>query len=142
MKKIYLLIIIVAVILLALLGYYRAIPRSPNSANAPRIEVSPVNYDFGEIAFGVVAKQTFRIKNAGESPLEIKRISTSCSCTTGKVGKNQLAPGEETELSVEYDTKMMGDGAHGKGEQERIVFINSNDPATPQAQIIIKALVK
>src|SRR3990172_10196310 len=109
---------------LAFFGYLKAIPKSENQTNLPKIEVSPKTYDFGEINYGEVMNYTFEVKNAGTRPLEIKRVATSCSCTTAKIGKENLAPGETTQLSVRYDSGAMG-SSHGKGEQERIIYLRS-----------------
>lgn len=144
MQKIILIIILIfAFVGLAIYGYLQAIPEAENqSKSQPQIEATPNSFDFGEIEFGTVAKYVFKIKNSGNEILEIKKIATSCACTSAKVVKETLNSGEETELLVEYDTKLMGDTSHGKGEQERIIFIKSNDPVNPQIEVRIYANVQ
>ena len=122
-------------------GYLKAIPKPENQENLPKIEVSPETYDFGEINYGDIMNYNFQVKNTGSSLLEIKRVATSCSCTTAKIEKENLAPGETTQLSVKYDSGAMG-SAHGKGEQERIIYMRSTAPITPQVEMTIHALVK
>jgi len=124
-------------------GYFKAIPSPQNqTGNLPKIEITPLSYDFGEIEFGKIVNYNFKIKNSGQEVLEIKRVATSCGCTTANALKTKINPGEETELSVTYDTAAMGDGSHGKGSQERIIYIKSNDPVNPQVEAIISAYVK
>lgn len=50
---------------------------------------------------------TFRteISNAGDRPVDIRRISTTCSCVTASAGKTRLMPGEKTMLTVKYDPR-------------------------------------
>lgn len=133
--------IIVLMAGLAVLGYFKAIPGDTGSGDKPEIEISPKTFDFGDIQYGDIVEYDFIVKNMGNEPLEIKRVATSCSCTSAKVAKETLLPGETANLHVRYDSGAMG-LAHGKGEQERIIYIKSNDPATPQAESMIFANVK
>ncbi len=123
-------------------GYFKATPPAGNQGNSPKIEIAPLSFNFGEIEFGKIVEYTFKIKNSGNEVLEIKRVATSCGCTTAKVNKEKLNPGEEADLLVKYDTAAMGDGPHGKGQQERIIYVKNNDPNTPQAQVTISAYVQ
>ena len=143
MKLKYSLIIFVIIfIVFAIYGYFKAIPGIGDSAEKyPAIEAVPDFFDFGEIEYGKIAEHAFKVKNSGDEVLEIKRLSTSCACTSAEIGKEKLNPGEETDLFVKYNTGLMT-GAHAKGDQERIVYIKSNDPINPQIEITIKAYVK
>lgn len=143
-NKIFLIILpVIAIVGLVIFGYSKATAPMKNETQPhPQIEITPQSFDFGEIEFGTITKYTFKIKNSGNDVLEIKRVATSCACTSAKVGKERVNPGEETELFVEYDTKLMGEGAHGKGKQERIIYVKSNDPVNPQIEAIIFAFVK
>jgi hypothetical protein len=137
----FLLILAVAIVSLAIYGYFRATPVYQTQRDLPRIEITPKFFDFGELEYGKIAEHSFLVKNSGKGILEIKRVATSCACTKAKVAKEILEPGEQTLLFVRYDTGAMS-GPHGKGKQERIVWIQSNDPKNPQVEINITAYVK
>ncbi|TAN32523.1 DUF1573 domain-containing protein [Patescibacteria group bacterium] len=143
MNKMLIAIGAVLLIGLSIFGYLKAVPK-PASDNAPRPRAKIENpaFDFGEIVFGVMATHTFKLFNNGNAPLEIKRVATSCSCTTAEVSKKMIEPGQSAEISVRYDTKAMGSGPHGVGLQERIIYIKTNDPANPQVEANISAFVK
>ncbi len=142
-KSILIIIIILAVFGLAIIGYFRAVPGLEDQTNSrPQIEITPQSFNFNEIEYGSIVEHTFKIKNLGEETLEIKKIATSCACTSAEVGKKILEPDEETDLNVTYDTGLMGDSPHAKGEQERIIYIKSNDPINPQVEVTIHAYVK
>lgn len=127
---------------MAIFGYFKAIPAAENQTEArPKIEITPQFFDFKEVEYGQVVEHSFKVKNLGNEILEIKRVATSCACTTGKVVKEKLAPGEETELLVTYDTGAMS-GPHGKGRQERIIYIKSNDTINPQVEVMIYAYIR
>jgi len=127
---------------LAIFGYFKAIPGLENQTeNLPKIEIVPKSFDFGEINYGEVVNYSFKVKNIGKEFLEIKRVATSCACTTAKIAKEKINPNEETELLVTYDSGAMG-LSHGKGRQERIIYVKSNDPINPQAEVTIYATIR
>jgi len=136
-------IIFIGIVGFIIYGYYQATPALiKETISRPQIDISPESYDFGEIEFGKIVNFTFKVKNSGDEILEIKRIATSCGCTTAKINKDKINPGEEADVLVAYDTAAMGSGPHGKGQQERIIYIKSNDPANPQITTTINAYVK
>lgn len=127
---------------IGILGYFRAVPGAGNQGeNLPKIEITPKSFDFGEINYGQIVNYTFRVKNLGKAILEIKRVATSCACTSAKIASEKINPGQETELLVIYDTGAMA-GAHGKGQQERIIYVKSSDPINPQVEAMIYAAVR
>ena len=122
-------------------GYFQATGGIKNQIQTgPKIEITPESFDFGEIEFGKVVEYTFKVRNTGSEILEIKRVATSCPCARAKILKEKIEPGEDVELLVIYDSGAMG--LHGKGRQERIIYVKSNDPINPQQEVKIYALVK
>jgi hypothetical protein len=133
--------IILVIIGLGIVGYFKAVPSAKNNKGSrPQIQITPEIYDFGEIKYGQIAKHTFKVKNIGQEVLKITKIATSCGCTTAEIKEKSIAPGKEANLNVEYNTGLMS-GSHAKGEQERIIYIKTNDPVSPQAEVVIRALV-
>jgi len=140
MKKLpYLFLVFLVFIGLGIYGYFKA--TSGEAAVGSRIEIEPKNFDFGNVSYGETVKTSFAIKNNGQEVLEIKRIGTSCSCTTAKADKEKIDPGENAQILVSYDTGAMGE-FHGKGKQERIIYVRSNDPLQPQIEVMISANVQ
>lgn len=141
-KTLFLTISVLVIVGIAISGYFKAIPGVENQGeNLPQIEITPKSFDFGEVEYGQVVEYSFLVKNLGDEILEIKRVATSCACTTAEIEKETLRPGEETKLLVIYDTGAMT-GAHAKGEQERIIYVKSNDPVNPQVEAMIYADVQ
>lgn len=134
--------IILIVLGFALWGYFRATPGlEDETLTRPIIEIMPDSFDFGQIEYGQVVEYVFKIKNSGNEILEIKKLATSCGCTKAEVNQEQITPQTMVELKVTYDTGMMS-GSHARGEQERIIYIKSNDPINPQIEVMIYAYVK
>lgn len=109
------------------------------AAQSPgKIELSATEFDFGTIPNTEPVSQVFQVHNVGGEKLEITSVSTSCGCTTAEIGSRSLSPGEVTNLAVTYDPQAH-DGA--TGEFMRVVYIRSNDPKTPEANLMIRVTV-
>ncbi|MDP3882935.1 MAG: DUF1573 domain-containing protein [Candidatus Staskawiczbacteria bacterium] len=141
-KIIFTLIFIAGLAGVILFGYLQATAPASNDPNAPKILISPESFDFGEIQYGDIVTHNFGVTNSGKSDLEIKRVATSCGCTTAKISRQIIKPGESADLVVEYNTAAMGDLPENHGQQERIIYVKSNDPANPQVNAEISAFVK
>lgn len=127
---------------LAVFGYFNAVSAPQDEAvSRPRIEMAPLSFDFGDVQYGEIVKHTFQIKNLGNEILEIRKVATSCACTSAEASKEKINPQEEADLLVTYNTGLMS-GSHAKGEQERIIYIKTNDPINPQVEVMIYAYVK
>lgn len=120
---------ITGIVLLFAIAVYATMPK------APRIALSETNFEAGNIdpAKGVWSG-TFLIKNKGSARLLIEGLTTSCGCTKAKAAEDAIEPGQETELKVTYDPS-----THPglTGRIERIVYISSNDPENPEAELKI-----
>ena len=91
----------------------------------PSLVLDTQPYDFGKVAPDALLRHTFALSNGGTEPLVLGRVSTSCGCTTGLLGKDTLEPGESTELAVTFNTAGL------RGRSRKTVQIASNDPANP-----------
>lgn len=118
-------------------GYLRLGAQGP-----PRIEVTPALVEFGEIAPTEKAVVEYTVKNAGGSPLEIMRVSTSCGCTTAEVGKTTLLPGETTPLRVTFDPQVMYTEGLSESEIVRMIYLKSNDPERPEVEVELRGRVR
>lgn len=74
--------------------------------NEAQISSDELIYNFGNIeeADGL-ASHTFAIKNTGNGPLVITRITASCGCTQPEWTKEPIAPGKTGEVKVTYNPK-------------------------------------
>jgi len=102
----------------------------------PAIKFDELKRDFGNKKVGEVLTHTFRFENAGDEPLVIHRIRTSCGCTAAIPKKKELDPGEKSEIQVKFNTQ----GYYG--EQNKFIYVESNDPSQPTVQLIISASIE
>ena len=83
-------------------------------------------FDFGIIkeANGKVS-HTFIIKNVGDAPLVITRVSTPCACTTPEYMQEPIAPGREVKITVSFNPA----GRPGPFFKNVAVYSNGRDGA-------------
>jgi len=82
-------------------------------------------FDFGEVENDQKVVHNFTVKNAGDEPLEISEVKTTCGCTVAELEVKSLAPGQETTVGVTFNLK-------GKqGPQHKRITVLSNDPDQP-----------
>ena len=81
-------------------------------------------YDFKSVSYGSVLKHSFHFKNTGENPLMIAKTDVNCGCTVSGFPNDPIAPGQEGEVSVEYNTAY--NGSKLRGPQEKDVVIHAN----------------
>jgi len=92
----------------------------------PTLILQQSSYDFGDIKQGEKVSHTFVLSNAGGDLLKISDVKASCGCTAAAPEKNELAPGESTNLVVTFNS------AGRMGKQSKTIRIFSNDPENPE----------
>lgn len=97
----------------------------------PKAVIKPLAYDFGEIIQDSVVSTIFVITNVGTDVLKINEVKASCGCTAVVAGKNELNPGESTEIKVSFDSE----GKHGM--QNKTITVSTNDPNNRKAKLAI-----
>ena len=76
-------------------------------AQPPANEVNQIRFNkgvhnFGFLQLGVPATCSFTITNASKKKIEIEKTWAGCGCTTPKISRNSIAPGQQAQLSVTY----------------------------------------
>jgi hypothetical protein len=132
MKR-YLPIVLLPLVLAVLAAACTPVPPAPG-----QIRLGTTEFDFGTIPNDRPVSHTFQVRNAGQGPLEITSVSTSCGCTTAQVDREHVEPGETAALTVTYDPQ-----AHGgeTGRFMRVVYVRSSDPQTPEASLTVHVTV-
>jgi hypothetical protein len=146
---------------LVLVWVSRPTAPSGNAASSGPPGVLAVNerfYDFGTISMakGKVTR-TFQLRNTGGTPITIRRMSTSCMCTSatlivgdrrrGPYGMpghgyipridQEIAGGAEASVDVTFDPAAHGPA--GVGPIQRVVILETVDG--PELRLEIKAVV-
>jgi hypothetical protein len=77
--------------------------------------------NFGNITEGQKLALSFRFKNTGDKPLVIQSVEPACGCTVADYPKQPLKPGEEGEITGEFNS----DGRVGQQHKEITVTTNT-----------------
>lgn len=104
------------------------------------VELEPKVQDLGIVVYGEVARAEFELKNNSTQTVEIKRVSTSCSCTKAEVAEKSLAPQASTMVNVSFDPAVHKDNPD-LGDVTRTIFIDTNHPEFSEVTASIKARV-
>lgn len=99
------------------------------------IKFTKMVHDFGEIEKGAKVETSFEFVNEGTEPLIIKDVATSCGCTTAKLEKDTIAPGEKGAIPVTFSSDRFS------GKITKRVTITSNDAKSPKTVVTIQGNV-
>jgi hypothetical protein len=69
------------------------------------VEFAEDNHNFGEVPEGDVVTHTYKFKNTGANPLRVNNVKPSCGCTAPTWSKDDVAPGAEGFITVEFNSK-------------------------------------
>ncbi len=115
-----------------LAGYWK----SQTQIKSPRIEiVGSEEYDFGVMEAGSKGKHKFVVRNAGEFPLALEIIGSTCKCTIGELTKSSIDPGEQTEIELSWNVVSTGE------EFGQSAILKTNDPSRGELNLKIKGRV-
>ena len=106
------------------------------AAKAPHLVINERLYDFGKVKQGDKLTKTFVLKNEGMSPLEIRKIHSSCPCVQARMETMTIGPGKSGELQVVFDT------TGRRGMQQKSITIYSNDPRGSVQRITVKTVIE
>ena len=158
---------IISVVVIIFLGFlWVALPytKSPNAGvqTAAALNAEETYFDFGTISMvdGVVS-HVFGVKNEGAESVIIKKVYTSCMCTTAFIedksgdrygefgmpghggvarGTNiKIAPGESISVKAVFDPA--AHGPSGVGLSERSIYLETNSVQSPRVELKFRAVV-
>jgi len=103
--------------------------------NAPVFDIENTRYDFGEINQREKADIQFEFKNSGKSDLIIRKVRSSCGCTTVTPANTTIKPGESSTIKAVFDAGVR------KGKQHKVITVITNDPKKSQVSLVVNGTV-
>ena len=103
----------------------------------PQFSFVEESHDFGTIDEGTVAKHDFKFTNTGDAPLIITNAAGSCGCTVPEWPREPIAPGEEANIHVEFNSQ----GKPGNNQKEVTLTANT-EPNTYVLKISAQVIPK
>ena len=95
----------------------------------PELFVENNVFDFGKVVDGTIVKHVYLLKNIGDAPVTIPRISHTCGCTSHTLSAREIATGEAAALTVWFDTTGY---VNYPQPVSRVLTIFSTDPNGPR----------
>jgi uncharacterized membrane protein len=92
---------------------------------AAELTVESGKFDFGSVPQGKKVQHSFKIKNSGDAPLQIKQLEADCGCTAAKPSSSLIAPGKTAEVEVTFDSENFS------GPVQKNVAMTTNAASTP-----------
>lgn len=92
-------------------------------------------WDIGKIKEGEKVRYKFILKNDTDKAIKIHHVRTSCGCTASEIKDKDLAPQEETMLSVQFNSKGYS------GNIQQYVYVHTDNPDNPILRFVVKAEV-
>lgn len=91
-----------------------------------------MTHDFGDVWAGPPLKHTFKVKNDGTEPLEIRAVKPSCGCTLAGEFTKVVKPGETGEIPLSLKSEAL----HDKFNKTVTVTTNEKDNATVKLTLV------
>src|SRR5436190_13726073 len=73
-------------------------------SGTPQIKVVESVYHFGRMEPQTSGKHSFEVRNVGTAPLTLNVAGTTCKCTVGGVSANEVPPGKNAFVTLEWNT--------------------------------------
>ncbi|MCI5056580.1 MAG: DUF1573 domain-containing protein [Flavobacteriales bacterium] len=96
-----------------------------NKENLPVMTFDEEVFDFGEITQGEEVFHSYKFKNTGKSDLIITSAEGSCGCTVPVWPKEPIAPGDEGEIEVKFNSQGKKNAQHKK-----VTILANTHPST------------
>ena len=105
-----------------------------DTLNIPKIALDENTFVFGEVTEGAIVKHSFTFKNAGNQPLLISDVRTTCGCTVPEWNRSPIASGASDKINVTFNTEGKQDA-----QIKKITIIANTFPA--ETELILRGIV-
>jgi hypothetical protein len=115
---------------------FSSLPAASAEVLAPKMTIIAPVHDFGVVDEGSKIEAAFRVRNDGNSPLEVRRVQPACGCMSSINQEVSVSPGEEFVIPATFDTTGMN------GFKVKTLRVFTNDPKNPSSQLTFRGTVK
>jgi hypothetical protein len=109
-----------------------------DTANYTTIQWIDSVKDFGTVTKGEKVKVVFHFLNSGNKPLYLATVKPSCGCTLADYTKSAVLPGQQGEVTAEYDSN------HGMANQpvRKTINVTCNAKNKTNSMLVFTGNVK
>jgi hypothetical protein len=90
-------------------------------------------HDFGSVPRGPTLTHSFRMTNHLDAPIHIAGVRVSCGCVTASALRNDVAPGKETAIVAQMDTRRFA------GTKTVTIFVQLDRPQWEEVRLSVSA---
>jgi hypothetical protein len=94
---------------------------------------SDLSKDFGSVPRGPTLQYPFRLVNTTKTTVSVANVRVSCGCVTATALKGTLAPGEETSVLAQMDTRRFS------GAKTVTIYVQFDRPAWEEVRLWVQA---
>jgi len=106
---------------------------APLWANFPDGVLDERVRDFGVVPRGQQLVHYFRLVNNTDQPLHIYNVRVSCGCTTARALSNTIAPGQESAIWANMDSRRF------LGHKAVTIYVSFDQPRYEEARLVVQA---
>lgn len=106
------------------------------AVGTPKAEVVESVYHFGRMDPHAIGKHSFQVRNTGTAPLRLNVAGTTCKCTVGGASANEVPPGGQAFVTLEWNTGFRLQNYSQSAE------VRTNDPLKPSFTLEVKGKVR
>lgn len=106
------------------------------SNKAPAVVVKEPDFQFAPVVEGHVVTHEYIIQNAGNAPLHIEKVKTSCGCTTADYTKI-IPPNSDGKIAINGNT-----AGYGGSRFHKTITVQTDDPKQKELRLHISGDVE
>jgi hypothetical protein len=115
---------------------YKELAEQADESTRPVVVTEETTFNFGMVDPHSTLSHSFVVRNAGQLPLQLTVKETSCKCTVGQLGSPFVPPGEETQITLTWNTGYQAD------EYEQTALVTTNDPLQKEIELKVSGEVR
>lgn len=110
--------------------------QSKTNAKGPHLQLPREPVDLGNMQPDEKVKRTFEVRNSGDEPLRIAKVTANCGCTEPTIDRDLLLAGETATVTVIFDSS----GFYRNVRKQ--VVLESNDAVNAVAVVYLSGYVQ
>ncbi|MHC4875377.1 MAG: DUF1573 domain-containing protein [Planctomycetota bacterium] len=103
----------------------------------PTADFAETKHNFGTMLHMSRGAHKFKVTNNGDAVLKLKAGHTTCQCTLGEVGTQELAPGESTTIELSWQIKNPAEHF----EHSAVIHTNAPEHKDGEVRLIVQGQV-
>jgi|GEM_PF-859968 len=111
----------------------------PSSEEGPQptADFAETKFNFGIMQLHDKGSHVFKVTNTGDAPLKLKSGKSTCQCTVGEVGIEDVAPGESTTIELSWEIRNPAE----MFEHSAIIHTNAPEHDNGEVRLIVHGRV-